>query len=166
MFLLFGFGLMMVMRWQLAYPFQPIPIIGGLLGDTRAPGGIMLPEFYNQLGAMHGTIMVFLGVVPLAVGGFGNFVLPLQIGAPDMAFPKLNMASYWSFFLGGVRDARQLRRPGRRGQLRLDVLRPAVGHRHDGPDDVAGRDDLPDHVVAARLGEPSSSPPCSCGRPA
>ena len=52
------------------------------------PGGTMLPEFYNELGAMHGTIMVFLGVVPLAVGGFGNFVLPLQIGAPDMAFPQ------------------------------------------------------------------------------
>ncbi len=66
------------------------------------PGGTMLPEFYNELGAMHGTIMVFLGVVPLAVGGFGNFVLPLQIGAPDMAFPRLNMASYWFFFLGGV----------------------------------------------------------------
>ena len=102
LFLLFGFTLMMVMRWQLAYPFQPIPLIGGLLGDSRAPQGIMLPEFYNQLGAMHGTIMVFLGVVPLAVGGFGNFVLPLQIGAPDMAFPKLNMLSYWSFFVGGV----------------------------------------------------------------
>ena len=66
------------------------------------PGGAMLPEFYNELGAMHGTIMVFLGVVPLAVGGFGNFVLPLQIGAPDMAFPKINLASYWSYFLGGV----------------------------------------------------------------
>ena len=66
------------------------------------PGGTMLPEFYNELGAMHGTIMVFLGVVPLAVGGFGNFVLPLQIGAPDMAFPRLNMASYWTYFLGGV----------------------------------------------------------------
>ncbi len=101
-FMLFGFCLMLMMRWQLAYPGSPIPLIGGLLGDARAPGGAMLPEFYNQLGAMHGTIMVFLGIVPLAVGAFGNFVLPLQIGAPDMAFPKLNMVSYWCLFLGGV----------------------------------------------------------------
>ncbi|MGA9362836.1 MAG: cbb3-type cytochrome c oxidase subunit I [Bacteroidota bacterium] len=101
-FLLFGFTLMMIMRWQLAYPMQPIPLIGGLLGQMNAPEGIMLPEFYNQLGAMHGTIMVFLGIVPLAVGAFGNYILPLQIGAPDMAFPKLNMMSYWSYFLGGV----------------------------------------------------------------
>ena len=101
-FLLFGFGLMMLMRWNLAYPGQPIPVIGEWLGELNAPGGIMLPEFYNQLGAMHGTIMVFMGVVPLAVGGFGNFVLPLQIGAPDMAFPRINMASYWFFFVGGV----------------------------------------------------------------
>ena len=102
LFLLFGFSLMMLMRWQLAYPGAPIPIIGNFLGQANAPGGIMLPEFYNQLGAMHGTIMVFMGVVPLAVGGFGNYVLPLQIGAPDMAFPRINMASYWAFFLGGV----------------------------------------------------------------
>ena len=101
-FLLFGFSLMMLMRWQLAFPSQAIPLIGGFLGEANAPGGIMLPEFYNQLGAMHGTIMVFMGVVPLAVGGFGNFVLPLQIGAPDMAFPRINMASYWAFFVGGV----------------------------------------------------------------
>ena len=101
-FLLFGFSLMMLMRWQLAFPYQAIPLIGGFFGEANAPGGIMLPEFYNQLGAMHGTIMVFMGVVPLAVGGFGNFVLPLQIGAPDMAFPRINMASYWAFFVGGV----------------------------------------------------------------
>jgi cytochrome c oxidase subunit 1 len=101
-FLMIGFTLMMIMRWQLAYPGQPIPLIGRWLGVANAPGGIMLPEFYNQLGAMHGTIMVFLGVVPLAVGGFGNYVVPLQIGAPDMAFPRLNMASYWFYFVGGV----------------------------------------------------------------
>ena len=101
-FLFFGFSLMMLMRWQLAYPGEPIPFIGNLFSDETAPGGIMLPEFYNQLGAMHGTIMVFLGVVPLAVGAFGNYIMPLQIGAPDMAFPKLNMASYWVFFMGGV----------------------------------------------------------------
>src|SRR3989449_5115584 len=102
LFLLFGFSLMMILRWQLAYPGSPIPLIGRLLGQANAPGGIMLPEFYNQLGAMHGTIMVFMGVVPLAVGGFGNFVMPLQIGAPDMAFPKINAASYWAYFVGGV----------------------------------------------------------------
>src|SRR6266511_113720 len=102
LFLLFGFTLMMIMRWQLAYPGKPIPLIGALLSVAQAPMGIMLPEFYNQLGAMHGTIMVFLGVVPLAVGGFGNFVMPLQIGAPDMAFPKINAFSYWAFFVGGV----------------------------------------------------------------
>ena len=101
-FLLLGFSLILLMRWQLAYPGQSIPFVGNFFGENRAPGGIMLPEFYNELGAMHGTIMVFLGVVPLLVGAFGNYLIPLQIGAPDMAFPKLNMASYWTFFLGGV----------------------------------------------------------------
>ena len=97
-FMLFGFTLMLVMRWQLAYPETPVPLIGWMLGDD----GILLPEVYNSLGAMHGTIMVFLGIVPLAVGAAGNYIVPLQIGAPDMAFPKLNMASYWAYFLGGV----------------------------------------------------------------
>ncbi len=99
-FLLFGFILMMIMRYQLAYPEQVIPYIGSLFFSES--GGVMLPENYNTLGAMHGTIMIFLGVVPLAVGAFGNYLVPLQIGAPDMAFPKLNAASYWSYFLGGV----------------------------------------------------------------
>src|SRR6185295_11951753 len=98
-FLLFGFTLMMMMRWSIAYPNQPIPLVGWLL---KASSGRIAPELYNQLGAMHGTIMVFLGIVPLAVGAFGNYVVPLQIGAPDMAFPKINMMSYWVYFVGGV----------------------------------------------------------------
>lgn len=102
LFLLIGFGLISLMRWQLAYPSQPLPWIGHLFPPNMMVSGIMLPEFYNQLGAMHGTIMIFLGVVPLAVGGFGNYLIPIQIGAPDMAFPKLNMMSYWIYFIGGV----------------------------------------------------------------
>ncbi len=101
-FLLFGFCLMMLMRWQLAYPGQPLPLIGTWFGEARMPGGVMTPDFYNELGAMHGTIMVFLGVVPLGVGGFGNYVLPLQIGAKDMAFPRLNMMSYQFFIVGAL----------------------------------------------------------------
>ena len=96
-FLLFGFALMMVMRWQLAYPDTVIPLVGWMFED-----GMLSPDMYNSFGAMHGTIMIFLGVVPMVVGAFGNYLVPLQIGAPDMAFPKLNMASYWAYLTGGV----------------------------------------------------------------
>lgn len=103
-FLFIGFCLVMLMRWQLAYPGQPFPWewVNKWLGEARMPGGVMAPEFYNQLGAMHGTIMIFLGVVPLAVGAFGNYLVPLQVGAQDMAFPKLNMSSYWVYLVGGL----------------------------------------------------------------
>ncbi len=98
-FLLFGFSLMMLMRWSMAYPDQPVPILGFLFSST---GGAISPDHYNMMGTMHGTIMVFMGVVPLAVGAFANYVLPLQIGAVDMAFPKINAASYWCLFVGSV----------------------------------------------------------------
>ena len=104
-FLFFGFCLMMLMRWQLAYPGQALPVIGKWLPYIFGPGiadGKMTPDFYNSLGAMHGTIMIFAGVVPLAFAAFGNFVVPLQIGAPDMTFPKVNAASFWAFGVGGV----------------------------------------------------------------
>src|ERR1700726_2872653 len=105
-FLFFGFSLMMIMRWQLAYPGQALPVIGKWLpyffGPNTMPDGKMTPEFYNSLGAMHGTIMIFLGVVPVAFAAFGNFVVPLQIGAPDMTFPKVNAASFWAFGVGGA----------------------------------------------------------------
>src|SRR5436305_2050039 len=105
-FLFLGFCLMMLMRWQLAYPGQALPVVGNWLphifGPGSMPDGKMTPDFYNSLGAMHGTIMIFAGVVPLAFAAFGNFVVPLQIGAPDMTFPKVNAASFWAFAVGGV----------------------------------------------------------------
>jgi len=106
-FLFFGFCLMMLMRFQLAYPGEELHFLGlgrllAYFFPTEMPKGIMTPDFYNSLGAMHGTIMVFLGIVPVAFAAFGNYVVPLQIGAPDMTFPKINMASYQAFFVGGV----------------------------------------------------------------
>ena len=105
-FLFFGFGLIAMMRWSMAYEGAPIPFVGpileSLLGSGVAPGGVMSAQLYNVFGAMHGTIMVFMGIVPAAFAAFGNYVVPLQIGAVDMAFPRVNMASFWSFFLGCV----------------------------------------------------------------
>ena len=113
----------------------------------------MLPEFYNQLGAMHGTIMVFLGVVPLAVGGFGNFVMPLQIGAPDMAFPKLNMVSYWVYFIGGVMMLASFFVPGGAAQSGWTSYPPLSDIAPIGQTIWLVRHGLPDHLVAARLGQ-------------
>src|SRR6267154_4541188 len=96
---------MLTMRWQIAHPSQPVPLVGPLLaalfGDAAAKG-VVSPDLYNSFGAMHGTIMVFMAIVPLAFAAFGNFVVPLQIGAPDMAFPRVNMASYQAYVIGGL----------------------------------------------------------------
>ncbi|MDB6133923.1 MAG: cytochrome c oxidase subunit, partial [Verrucomicrobiales bacterium] len=110
LFLALGFLLMLVMRWSIAHPNMPLPaelswilkIFGDDFVSRWAPEGKVSGSLYNMFGAMHGTIMVFFGVVPLGFAAFVNFVTPLQVGAPDMAFPKLNMWSFWLFFLSGV----------------------------------------------------------------
>jgi cytochrome c oxidase subunit 1 len=79
------------LRWQLAFP------------DTSVPGlGFVGPETYNVLLTMHGTTMVFFVAMPMLLGAFGNFLIPLMIGARDMAFPRLNMLSFWTIFLGSL----------------------------------------------------------------
>ena len=116
LFMLVGFFLIAAMRLSIAYPGQPMPVVGTILhtvmGGMTSPvldpetndliGYAISNDMYNAFGAMHGTIMVFLAVVPLAFAAFGNYVVPLQIGAVDMAFPRLNMASYHLFLLGGL----------------------------------------------------------------
>jgi len=92
--LLFGGLLAMLIRWQLGWPGQPLPFMEKLAPDGM-PGGVMVPEYFNMLFTMHGSIMIFFAIIPLLVGVFGNYLIPLKIGAPDMAFPRLNMISYW-----------------------------------------------------------------------
>jgi cytochrome c oxidase subunit 1 len=72
-----------------------MPIVGKLFGVFQGEGGQISPEFYTMLFTMHASVMIFLVIIPVLAGAFGNFLIPLQIGADDMAFPVLNMLSYW-----------------------------------------------------------------------
>ena len=100
MFLALGGTLAMMIRWQWAYPKTAVPVVGQLfLSQT---GGAITPPTYTSIFTMHGLIMIFWAITPILIGAFGNFCIPLMIGARDMAFPKLNMYSYWAFFLSSV----------------------------------------------------------------
>lgn len=103
LFLFIGGAMAVAMRWQLAFPGHPIPLIGQYLPSAFVNDqGAILPSGYNVLVTMHGTILVFFVAMPLLIGVFGNFLIPLKIGAGDMAFPALNELSYWLFALSGV----------------------------------------------------------------
>ncbi|MBL8851841.1 MAG: cbb3-type cytochrome c oxidase subunit I, partial [Planctomycetaceae bacterium] len=98
-----GGALALGVRWQLAFRWEAMPIFGQLFA---AEGGQISPDFYTMLFTMHATVMIFLVIIPVLAGAFGNFLIPLMIGADDMAFPVLNMLSYWfmwpAIFLFGL----------------------------------------------------------------
>ncbi|HZE87917.1 MAG TPA: cbb3-type cytochrome c oxidase subunit I [Verrucomicrobiae bacterium] len=99
--LIIGGGLAMLVRWQLAWPGSVIPGMGWVPEPYMVQGTIS-PAFYNTAFTMHATIMIFFVVMPILVGCFGNFLIPLMIGARDMAFPVLNMLSFWIALLAGI----------------------------------------------------------------
>jgi cytochrome c oxidase subunit I len=71
--------------------------------ELLTPGKtIMDAHTYNVLFTFHGTVMVFLFIVPGVAASFGNFLIPLMIGARDVAFPRLNLASWYLYILGAI----------------------------------------------------------------
>jgi len=63
-------------------------------------GAILELDQYNKAFTAHGTIMLFLFLIPVIPGVLGNFFVPMMIGAKDMAFPKLNLASFYVWAIG------------------------------------------------------------------
>lgn len=82
-------------------------IIGGCAAslirlELLTPAGdLVTSDIYNELFSIHGIIMVFFFLVPVAPAILGNFLIPLMIGAKDVAFPKINLVSWYLFVLGG-----------------------------------------------------------------
>lgn len=81
-------------------------LVGGLFAlliriKLMYPGqAIFSDQTYNVLFTLHGSVMIFLFIIPGIPSGLGNFLIPLLIGARDVAFPRLNLASYWIFVAG------------------------------------------------------------------
>jgi cytochrome c oxidase subunit 1 len=89
----------MLIRAELAAPNDPsLPLHNTFLSSDPTAG----KDLYNQIFTLHGSIMIFLFIIPGVPAALGNFVLPIMLGAKDVAFPRLNLMSYYLWLVGAV----------------------------------------------------------------
>ena len=113
-------------------------LIGGVLAgairiELLSPiSDFLARDVYNQVLTLHGTIMIFLWIVPVVNGAFGNYLIPFYVGARDMAFPRLNAVAFWmippaglmlitSYFINGAAQSGWTAYPP------LSITTPAAG---------------------------------------
>ena len=106
------------MRLELMNPGVQYMCLEGarFIADASAP---CTPNghLWNVMITYHGVLMMFFVVIPALFGGFGNYLMPLQIGAPDMSFPRMNNLSFWMYVAGVALGVASLLAPGGNGQL-------------------------------------------------
>ena len=69
---------------------------GAIRTELLSPvSDFMARDVYNQILTLHGTVMIFLWIVPVVNGAFGNYLIPFYVGARDMAYPRLNAVAFW-----------------------------------------------------------------------
>jgi cytochrome c oxidase subunit 1 len=104
LFLFLGGAAAMLMRWQLAYPSdpsRPVPLLGAI---ANWPDGTLPVETYNAAFTLHGTVMIFLAIIPALVGGFSTLLLPRWLGTPakTLPLPTLYLAAFFLYVVAGL----------------------------------------------------------------
>ncbi len=97
----------LLLRAELWAPTKTMPdgqVVGQIFTGWTTSTGTTLTgnNIYNRLFSLHGTIMVFLFIIPSIPAALGNILLPLMIGAKDVAFPRLNLLSWYTYLFGGA----------------------------------------------------------------
>lgn len=54
---------------------------------------VVSSEVYKYVITAHGITMIFFFLMPVLVGGFGKYLLPLLLGLPDLNLPRLKALS-------------------------------------------------------------------------
>ena len=155
---------MFCLRWIISKSHKDIGIIlivfgafNGILGTLLSiliriewsPGNVIFNSYFQMFNVVvtaHAFIMIFFMVLPILIGGYGNWFIPIKIGTPSITFfPRLNNLSFWLlpiffililvlcfigwYYLGGVQV-----------QSELDVIGAANTTVINGSNSVSGLD--------------------------